>query len=258
MPAAPPNPPARVVDVRQDFPELFGGIAIGGAATTTQIDGPRFYPALVRWGSANKTPPDWMLQVFYLESRLNPHIGNALGYVGLNQLASTYLRAQFGVDPTDYLTWQASEQLERVIGPWYARARAQFLGGRAPRSPGTLYALNIAPARVLSQGDSPSSVMYASPSREYQANAGLDDNHDGQITIGDFDAFMAKLTTQAPYKAARAELAKYETPPATSSTARGFLADALIALSIAVPTAATVYLVRRYKAERARERDERR
>src|SRR5581483_11063115 len=86
---------ARVVDVAFDFPELFGRPNVGGAPPPTTLD-QAFYPELVRWGSANSTPPAWMLTVLYLESRLNPHIGNALGYVGLNQLASSYLRAQFG------------------------------------------------------------------------------------------------------------------------------------------------------------------
>lgn len=248
---------ARVVDVAADFPELFGGnvgAPVGGAPPKSQLDGPAFFPKLIAWGAANSVPPEWMLTVFYLESRLNPHIGNALGYVGLNQLASAYLRAQFGVDPVDYLTWQASQQLEKVVGPWYGKAIKQFLG-RPPRSPGAVYGINIAPARIQSQGDGPNAVMYSSPSREYQANAGLDVNHDGVITVGDFDAFMDKLTTQAPYKAALAELRTYQTPATSSGASASSIGagwgTALAAVAVAMLFGGAAIVIHKNKVERA-------
>jgi len=223
---------ARVVDVAREFPELFGGDLVGGLARGANVDADAFYPALIAWGEANRTPPEWLLRVFYLESRINPHVGNALGYVGLNQLAGTQLRAQFHVEPSDYLTWSASRQLREVVGPWYTRAIGSSLG-HPPRSPGTLYALNLAPGRVKTRGDAPGAIMYAAGSSEYAANALLDVDRSDTITIGDFDAFMTRLSTQAPYRAAAADLERYKSSATASNAWKWALGIALGAAAIA-------------------------
>jgi murein DD-endopeptidase MepM/ murein hydrolase activator NlpD len=83
---------------------------------------------------------------------------------------------------------------------------------------GALYALNIAPGRVKTQGDSAGAVMYSSPSKEYQSNAPLDIDRSGSITIGDFDAFMARLQKEPLYQAAKAKLDAATGPSGTTST----------------------------------------
>lgn len=215
----------------------------GGARGGTDLDA-AFYPKLAAYAASLPwpVPAEWFLLVFYLESRLNPHIGNELGYVGLNQLASSQLQSQYHVSPADYLTWSASRQLEEVVGPWYRAALTQYLG-RAPQTPGGLYALNLAPGRVKTQGDGPNAVMYPAGSKEANANLGLDMNKDGALTVSDFDGFMTKLASQPAYQAALAELRKYAPAPAAQGMTTG---KALLwAFVVAAGAAATVAVVRR-------------
>lgn len=150
-------------------------------------------------------PADWMLLVFYLESRLDPQAHRpGSNYWGLSQINGKYLHDDFGVDPNDYGSWSASEQLD-VIMPWYAATLMHYLG-HTPSSPGVLYALNLAPGVVRTRGDGADVVLYASPSIEYQKNSGLDVDKNGTITIGDLDTFMQGLAKQPAYRAAVAEL----------------------------------------------------
>jgi hypothetical protein len=192
------------------------------------------FPAIVELAKALGVPPHWVLLVFYLESRLNPHVGNSAGYVGLNQLKGSYLRSQFGVEPAAYLLWSASEQIKKVISPWYLDTYAMF-SPAVPTTAGGLYALNIGPARVKSGGYSPGTVIYKSPEKNYTSNKGLDFNKDGTITIGDFDAFLTRLAEEAPYKAAAAKLATYvQTKPAAATTSTSTSNAGKIVLGIAL------------------------
>jgi hypothetical protein len=196
-----------------------------------------FYPALVQAGNTLGVPAGWLLNVFYLESRLNPQIGNQYGYVGLNQLASSQLKQTFGVNPSDYLAWPASQQLTQVILPWYQNTIKVF-GRGTPRSPGVLYALNLFPNSVKTRGDSEDTVLIssrASSSYEvaaYYANAnggkpnsrgncGLDFDCSGQITIGDLDNFLAQLTADKAYQSALATLNSYGGASSVSLPASG-------------------------------------
>lgn len=179
-----------------------------------------FFPALLRWSSSVGVPPNWGLLIFYLESGLNPAARNAFGYEGLNQIHESYLRRFFGIDPVAYLSFTATEQLTRVAGPWLAREIRDNLG-RAPRSVGSLYALNFWPAGVRAHGDGPSSVLVRANSsdpheqRAYQANRGLDFNHDGTITISDLDLLFERISKQPAYQAAERML--LATQPGPSS-----------------------------------------
>lgn len=176
-----------------------------------------FFPALVDLGHQTNTPPEWFLNLFYLESRLDPKAGNSLGYVGLNQIASAYLR-KMGVNPADYRTWSASRQLTEVAGPWLKNQVLGYLK-KTPKSPGVLYALNFYPLSVKTRGDNPDSVIVSkfasSPSEvnAYNKNSGLDYDKNGTITISDLDAKLASLAREAPYQAELKKLYVY-TPPA--------------------------------------------
>jgi hypothetical protein len=191
---------ARIVEINDEFPDLVGGVAAIGTPKHTELDD-AFFPALRAWGAANKVDPEWLLLVLYLESTLHPDVGNSLGYVGLNQLNSSYLRSAFHTEPADYLTWSASEQMIHVVGPWLKRA----LRGVVPQSIGHLYAFNIAPSIAYAHG-APETVIFSSPTKEYQKNSGLDYDKSGSITIGDFNKFFERLATRADYKKALARL----------------------------------------------------
>ena len=169
-----------------------------------------FFPALSALAESWGVPPSWPLAALYLESRFNPQAHRAgSSFWGLSQLNTDDVQRYAG-DPNGYLNLAASEQLTLAIGPWYTKA----LRGITPRSPGVFYAVNLAPSNV-GNGDS-TNVLYATPSKEYTANKGLDANGDGAITIGDLDAFLYKLTTTgveaSTFKAALAQLDD-TTPP---------------------------------------------
>jgi hypothetical protein len=190
-----------------------------------------FFPALRDFAASVGAPPDWFLAVFYLESRLDPGVGNALGYVGLNQMMGGYLQAR-GIDPADYLTWPASRQLTQVIGPWYKQVLADFMLGKMTRSAGGLYALNLYPASVGKRGDGPlvAVICSAGPTRHeraaYRANKALDTSGSGAITIGGLDAFLFHLTEQSMYREALARLGTPSTIPAPSFSKVAFFASA--------------------------------
>lgn len=221
-----------------------------------------FFPQLFIAGKTLGVPAEWLLNVFYLESRLNPHIGNALGYVGLNQLASSQLVNTFHVDPSSYLGWSASEQLQSVITPWYANTIRTF-GRGVPSSPGVLYALNLFPNSVKTRGDSPSTILIsktASSQQEinaYYANAnrgvanslgncGLDFDCSGAITIGDLDNFLLQLTKDKAYQQALAKLYQYGSPSAVAGRDTWLFARAF--LGTVIVGAAAVYAHRKIEA----------
>lgn len=175
-----------------------------------------FFPALAAYSDA---PPSWVLLVLDSESGLNPAALNSLGYAGLNQISSTFLRSK-GIDPNDYVTWPASRQLTQVVLPFIS-AQVAFLKPQTVSTPGVLYGLNFLPGRVKSNGTSENSVLTQSPEAYYTANKGLDFNKDGSITIGDLDAFLYKLSKTQGYQNALAQLQAadpsiqnpYESPP---------------------------------------------
>lgn len=164
------------------------------------LDAPA-YPAIRELGADLGVPARWVLSVFYLESRFMPGICNELGYCGLSQIASSTLRAQFRVEPSEYKLWPASRQVRDVIAPWYTEVVRDYLK-KAPRSPGVLYALNLAPGVVAKSGDGADVVLYAAPDNRYEQNKGLDVDKDGRITIADLDAYIAKLVLEPQFQTA--------------------------------------------------------
>lgn len=175
-----------------------------------------FFPALNALGNAAGVDPAWFLTALYLESRLQTNPAGNASYAGLSQISNAYL-ASYGLTRAEYVALPASEQVTRVISPWYLATIQNYLG-HAPRSPGVLYALNLAPGVVKTKGDAASVVLYASPSPNYSSNSGLDVTHDGAITISDLDVFMQGLTTQPDYQAALAELRSYQAAPASAAS----------------------------------------
>lgn len=176
-----------------------------------------FYPALWAMSSRLSTRPEFLLLTWYAESGLNPQSQNSLGYTGLNQLDSGYLR-RLGVDPSEYRLRPASGQLsiiETFLRPLVVLNHGGFV------SAANAYAANFWPVS-LARGNGPSVVIVSAngPDGEpaaYRANSGLDFDKNGRITVGDLANHLAKLSGRADYKAALAALYAV-CPPGVSCT----------------------------------------
>lgn len=213
---------------------------------STQRGGPdldsNFWPQLASLAQAcYGVPQEWLLRIFYLESTLNPHIGNSLGFCGLNQIASSYLRNQFGVQPSEYLTWSASKQVSDVISKWYPATIRDFLG-RKPRSIGALYALNLAPGIVKARGDAPEVILYQAPDNRYVQNSALDRNRDGAIRISDLDVFLDNdIAKRGPYINEARKIGGV-TPPSTVPIELKASAAKEVFLKLVLPIGAAIAL----------------
>lgn len=157
------------------------------------------FPAAL-WYFYNQTNirPEWIVPVLFSESGLNPAIQNLQGYpyYGINQVSGSYLQAR-GIDPTSYLGWSASQQLQTIVTP-YMMSQISAFG--ALQSGTKVYQANFLPA-TLATATSLDSVLAVAPSggcgsgrtsNIYCANPGLDYTKKGTITVSDLAHFVAK------------------------------------------------------------------
>lgn len=146
------------------------------------------------WGISDRTGirPEWLLPTLNFESGLNPSADNGVGYYGLNQISGSQLGAM-GIDPQDYKTWASSEQLSRVVGPYFEALVNRF----GPlRSATRVEQANYLPATLASArrlGD----VVSSYPSAFYTDNRVFDHGGKGYITVGDLGETMAKSAASA-------------------------------------------------------------
>jgi hypothetical protein len=146
--------------------------------------------------------PEYLLPGLWIESGLNPGVANQAGYpyYGLNQISASYLGGR-GIDPNDYLTWSASRQLREVVGP--------FIGGLI-RDLGLLksgvrfYQANFYPVSVRT-AKAPGDPIVCAPSAAYEANKGLDRDHDGCIRVDDIQVYIRQAAAAGPVRQAIAE-----------------------------------------------------
>jgi hypothetical protein len=160
------------------------------------------YPVLWQIYDQTGIRPEYLLPSLWVESGLNPAIQNLSGapYYGINQASGTWLQGQ-GIDPQQYLTWPASQQLSQVVlkyalgwpKPLLSGTRveqANFLGATingtagwtAARSPNDV---------VVSDSDLAPGQPNANTA-DYQGNKGIDTAHKGYITVADLSAFVGK------------------------------------------------------------------
>lgn len=118
------------------------------------------------------TDPHFVLAIMANESGLRASAYNPAGPAyGLIQF--------FGSGNAYIANLSAEEQVPHVIAYYH---------GHAPYgSVGEVYAETFLPARMLARGRSPDTVLTVKGEAFYDVNAGLDYNHDGQITIGDLE-----------------------------------------------------------------------
>lgn len=161
------------------------------------------YPILWKIFDETGIRPEYLLPTLWSESGLRPGIQNLGGadYYGINQASGSYLRSR-GIDPQQYLSWPASQQLDVVV-------RAMAHGWPLPLLSGTrVRQANFIPATVNGAAGwraarAPGDVIVASPHPYYAANCGMDltpgsvrcagQNRSGAIRVSD----LMKATAQA-------------------------------------------------------------
>jgi hypothetical protein len=156
-------------------------------------DMPAFGTALWAGFQAGKLPrPEYLIPCLFSESGINPAAQNSIGCQGINQLCPFAWPI-----PAGYTSWTASQQL---LGPVTAMF-AQIIAKYGPLNSGTrTYLANFLPA-YLSTAKSLTSVLAVKGSAVYNANAGFDYQHTGQITVGDLAYFIGKAAANPTVKA---------------------------------------------------------
>ena len=185
------------------------GRAVRGSLSGVALDAAS-YAALWQLYDATGVRPEWLLPVLYTESGLNPAIPNQAGYAyyGINQISGTWLAAR-GIAVADYLTWPASEQIARVVAPYVAEQIGSF---GALQSGARVYLANFYPAALATAHTLTAQIVCApaggcppagtKTASAYCANAGLDADRSGCITLGDLAAFMGKAAKASSVRAA--------------------------------------------------------
>lgn len=148
---------------------------------------PASYPLLWALSDATGLRPEYVIPVLFSESGLNPAARNSLNYSGLNQISASYLSSR-GISVDDYVTWPASAQIQKVVIP-FMTGLVRALG--PIKSGARLYQANFLPASVKT-ARALSSVLASSPSAVYNANAGLDSDRSGSITVQDMANAVAR------------------------------------------------------------------
>ncbi len=152
-----------------------------------------FWPALWSLSTAVGTRPETLLAVWFAESGLDPAAKNSIGCLGLNQTCPS---ANGGPgfpngDADAYAQAPASQQLA-----WIAQqvTSAVHLNGGPFLSAARYYQANFLPA-TLPTAKAPNDPIAAKNGRyasAYGANAILDANGDGTITLDDLGRYLEK------------------------------------------------------------------
>jgi hypothetical protein len=134
-------------------------------------------------------PAEWLMAVMYSESRLDPKAVNrkGSGAVGLIQWMPATAEEMLGVTTAEIRKLDAPQQLDHVY-TYLDRVREKY--GEYQSLTDLYLAILYPRAR---EAEESCYVMYAKPSIQYVQNAGLDENHDGRVTISDIDKRMRRL-----------------------------------------------------------------
>lgn len=182
--------------------------------------------ALESVSSALVIPVQWLAGMLFLESAgtLDPSVHRpSTSYYGLNQINGTWL-TDHGIDPANYLTWTAAQQLDKVVLPYL-----QSAAKNGPLStPGRVELAQLAPALLADQSINP--VVFAAPSVEFSGNSWM--SSDGsQVTLSDLERVMRKNMAASAVQAL-ALRASGITPPLPAGITLGRVA-AVISATVA-------------------------
>jgi hypothetical protein len=166
-----------------------------------------FFARLAALGKRHATDPEVFLAVWNMESTLNPRIVGSSGARGLNGMMPATLRG-LGA-PADFQNLAAEDQL-----PWIEKliVMGEKMNGGPFESAARYEHSNFFPA-TMGRGSSPDTIVVAKDSADgreqqaYEANAALDLDHDGRITLADIATWIARGRQWPKYQEARARLA---------------------------------------------------
>jgi hypothetical protein len=160
------------------------------------------YAELWRITSETGVLPEHILPTLYFESGFDPSIQNRSGadYFGLNQASTDLISAYAGTDPQTYLTWPASAQLRTVVRGYVKALVNQYgkIHSATRFEQANFYPASLETARGLND------AIVSAPSAAYNANAGLDKDKKGSITVSDLARVM---TTAASSRAVQSAIA---------------------------------------------------
>lgn len=181
----------------------------------------QFWNKLTKISQSVGMSPNDLLAVMYYESGLNPAAHNKNGDAsGLIQFMPETLKGMGYTDKSgngdhsNFRQLNALDQLDYVAQ--YVHSKAKFNGGGF-KSATQYYVANLWPIALRLPGvqqenpntvileQNPTTQKYPEVSRKqeqeaYNANAGLDTNHDGKITYGDLDKVMQGVKKSAGYQ----------------------------------------------------------
>ena len=145
------------------------------------LDWPAFGDALWRVSDKLGIRPEWQLPVLSLETggTFDPAIMNPGGCVGINQFCPSAYSRYVNVPVDEYRTWTASRQLSGPVLNYWRDAAAAY----GPIRSATKLMISQLGHALLKRATDLNSVVFASPSREYVANSGLDGSKKGYITV---------------------------------------------------------------------------
>lgn len=140
-----------------------------------------------------RVPAEWLMAVMYSESRFNPSVANfkGSGAVGLIQFmvpTVKELNVRMGTKlyMKDIAAMNAVEQLD-LVAEYFQTIRERY---------GEYQSLTDFYLAVLypkARKQEACYTLYAKPAKAYQMNAGLDENHDGKVTVSDIDKRMQRM-----------------------------------------------------------------
>ncbi|MEM7370698.1 MAG: transglycosylase SLT domain-containing protein [Bacteroidota bacterium] len=142
-------------------------------------------------------PPEWLMAVMYSESRFNPSVLNhrGSGATGLIQFmvpAVKDLNRRLGTSfyMSDIKRMSAIDQLDLVRE--YLQTMRERYGEYDSLT--DLYLAILYP-RAMENGQD--YVLYAKPSKKYAQNIGLDEDHNGSVSVSDIDNRMKRVFPEA-------------------------------------------------------------
>jgi hypothetical protein len=138
-------------------------------------------------------PPEWLMAVMYMESKFDPGIQNlrGSGATGLIQFmvpAVKDLNDRLGTQyyMSDIRHMPAHVQLD-LVREYLMTVRERYGDYRSLTD---LY-LGILYPRAIGQDFC--YALFAKPTRKYKLNIGLDENHDGVVTVSDIDRRLKRM-----------------------------------------------------------------
>lgn len=153
----------------------------------------RFFSSLAALGARRGSDPAIFMNVWCVESGLNPRAMNASGARGLNQMMPATL-VSLGA-PAEFENVSAEAQL-----PWIERliASGERRNGGAFESAARYYHANFFPV-TMARGNAPDTIVAAKDATDprerdaYSFNRGLDADGDGKITLNDLATVLERI-----------------------------------------------------------------